>query len=262
MSQHGWADAPGAVREQVEHLSAGLADVLEENLVGVYLHGSLALGCYNPRRSDIDLVALTKRRTTEEERRRLAPVLLEFSGSWSAGPPYPIEIHFLGEGDVRPWRYPTPFDLHYSERYREPFEAGRYELQQTEDHDLAAHVTVLRSAGVVLRGPPPASVFPAVPERDYVDALLRDLRWSREEGEVLYTVLSPARIWASLAELTVHSKASGGVWARKRLPQEFRPLVDRALDVYRGASEDEDFPADELRRYADYVESQIALLLR
>lgn len=31
-------------------------DILGENLVGVYLHGSLAMGCFNPQRSDIDLI--------------------------------------------------------------------------------------------------------------------------------------------------------------------------------------------------------------
>ena len=31
-------------------------DILKNNLVGIYLHGSLAMGCFNPHRSDIDLI--------------------------------------------------------------------------------------------------------------------------------------------------------------------------------------------------------------
>jgi hypothetical protein len=36
-------------------LLATLQDILKENLVGMYLHGSLAMDCFNPARSDIDL---------------------------------------------------------------------------------------------------------------------------------------------------------------------------------------------------------------
>ena len=30
--------------------------IFGENLTGVYLHGSLAMGCFNPDKSDIDLI--------------------------------------------------------------------------------------------------------------------------------------------------------------------------------------------------------------
>ena len=31
-------------------------DILRDNLVGVYLHGSSVMGCFNPQKSDIDLI--------------------------------------------------------------------------------------------------------------------------------------------------------------------------------------------------------------
>ena len=31
-------------------------EILQDNLVGVYLHGSAVMGCYNPANSDIDLI--------------------------------------------------------------------------------------------------------------------------------------------------------------------------------------------------------------
>ena len=30
--------------------------VLGKNLIGIYLHGSLVFGCFNPKKSDIDLI--------------------------------------------------------------------------------------------------------------------------------------------------------------------------------------------------------------
>ena len=30
-------------------------EILEDNLTGIYLHGSAVMGCYNPKKSDLDL---------------------------------------------------------------------------------------------------------------------------------------------------------------------------------------------------------------
>ena len=35
-------------------------EILQDNLVGVYLHGSAVMGCYNPAKSDIDLIVVVK----------------------------------------------------------------------------------------------------------------------------------------------------------------------------------------------------------
>ena len=32
--------------------------ILQDNLVGVYLHGSAVMGCFNPDKSDIDLIVV------------------------------------------------------------------------------------------------------------------------------------------------------------------------------------------------------------
>ena len=46
---------PPAVRAQLEELQRGLLDLLGEGLVGIYLHGSLAMDCFNTERSDLGL---------------------------------------------------------------------------------------------------------------------------------------------------------------------------------------------------------------
>ncbi|HJW82735.1 MAG TPA: hypothetical protein VJ754_00380, partial [Anaerolineae bacterium] len=48
------------MRAQVDDLLAGLHTILGENLVGVYLHGSLALGCFNPAQSGVDLLVVRR----------------------------------------------------------------------------------------------------------------------------------------------------------------------------------------------------------
>ena len=35
-------------------------NILQDNLIGIYLHGSLAMGCFNEKKSDIDLLVVVK----------------------------------------------------------------------------------------------------------------------------------------------------------------------------------------------------------
>ena len=241
---------------QVERLTTDLASILGDVLVGVYLHGSLVLGCFNPQQSDIDIVAVTRRGTTQDERHRLGALMLRSSSSEERPrrPPYPLELSILTEAQLRPWRYPTPFDFHYGESQRDRFAAGDFQPLWPEDRDLAAHITVVREAGVVLHGAARDDVFPPVPEQDYVDSLLHDLAWSREGRRGLYAVLSASRIWATLAERRLHSKLSGGLWALEHAPGEFHPLIAKAIAVYRGESEDDQFADDEVAAYLSYVD--------
>ena len=228
-------------RGHLDDLVRGVRDVLGDGLVGVYLHGSLALGCFNPALSDIDVLVVTLRPLTSTEREALAPLL-------AAGGR--IDISFLPEPSLRRWRHPAPYDLHFA------WKGGRL-LGPGEDHDLAAHVTVARHGGVALLGPPPVDVFPEVPWEDYEDSLRRDLESCGEHGGGIYAVLSPARIWATLTERVVHSKASGAAWALERAPQEFQPLLSQALETYRIGTSDQLFERHEVRPFVDFVIAQV-----
>ena len=223
----------------------------------MYLHGSIVLGGFNPELSDLDVLAVARRRTTFEEKRRLIEIVADASGD-----PAPIEFHLLDEADLRPWQHPTPFDFHYSDIWRDALRADPAEAlgrQGPLDPDLAAHVMVVRQHGIALEGPPPADVFPDVPWDDYVDSLLRDLRWARSTDKPLpvYRILSPARIWATLATGEIQSKDSGGAWALDRIRPDLQPVLAGALACYRG--ETAAFEADEptLDRYAVYVETEV-----
>ena len=50
---------------QTENLINGFVEqskeILQDNLVGVYLHGSSVMGCFNPEKSDIDLIVVVER---------------------------------------------------------------------------------------------------------------------------------------------------------------------------------------------------------
>ena len=62
---------PPPVTEILKTLLASLQDSLGENLVGLYLRGSLALGDFIPETSDLDILAITETLVTETEFSRL-----------------------------------------------------------------------------------------------------------------------------------------------------------------------------------------------
>ena len=247
---------------QIEQLVAGIRDVLNENLVGAYLHGSAVLGGLKPR-SDIDVTAVSTRRTTLDEKRRLVDLLLGLSArGGTIGPPRPIEFELVVESEIRPWRYPPQFDFHYSELWRKQFEADNVEPWSTRtNRDLASVITMTLVGNVTLFGPPPAEVFDAVPRTDYIDSVLRDTKTVDEflDWDTRNVVLTLPRIWSAIATDEVMSKDEAAAWASHRLPGEHRAVLERARAVYRGEAEEEpwDNVLPQVRAYADHVVSEI-----
>ncbi len=261
MSQHIWPDCPEDVRRQVDSLTGGLCRILADNLIGNYLHGSLAMGCFHPQRSDIDLLVVTRNRMTVDEKWHVAELLLR----WSANP-RPIEISFLTLHNLHPWRYPTPFDFHFSEDWRERFKEQMaddgWRMGNDEprtDADLAAHITVTLHRGICLYGRPIADVFPSVPTEHYLASIVDDFEWAKDRiaANPVYFILNACRVLAYLREGRICSKDEGGEWALHALPAEVRPIVAWALDVYRGNRDDEQFRVEFLAMVARYIEEQI-----
>ena len=62
---------PPKVRELVEEFRDELSTVLGKNLVGAYLHGSIAFPEYEPHAGDIDFHVVIRRPLAGEEIRRL-----------------------------------------------------------------------------------------------------------------------------------------------------------------------------------------------
>ncbi len=239
---------------------------MEDNLLGAYLHGSLALGCFNPERSDIDLLVITKRQMTVETKRRIAEILLSRSAA-----PAPIEISFLPAACISPWRYPTPYDFHYSEDWREKIKNEMSGEQWKEwndtvrtDPDLAAHITVTLHRGIVLYGRPINDVFPPVPEEHYIDSIVKDFEWGKDRLEQYPAnfILNSFRVCAFLGGNRIYSKEEAGAWALSSLGDDFRELVSRALEVYRGQRKQERFDNTKMARFAEYMTERIGALLQ
>lgn len=261
MSSYDWTTSPEPVRRQVDAFALVCRDVLSTDLTGVYLHGSLAMGCFNPICSDLDLLVVVERHMTVEEKSHIARFLLENSGK-----PSPIEVSFLCMPDLHPWRHPAPYDFHYSEdwrqRYLKDLRDGAWQHWNDERHcdeDLAGHITAIRLRGLRLCGRPIPEVFPPVPREDYVASIVADFEWaiSKMDEIPVYAVLNGCRVWIYLADDRVCSKEEGATWAMEHLPESHRKSVSSALTLYRGQTPSHQLDRQRLAEFLDFIKQRI-----
>jgi len=213
---------PEPAASVLEALVPQLRELLGPNLRAIYVYGSLAFECYNPAQSDVDVLVVTRRRMAPVTRREVSSFLRRLSA--------PLEISFFSRADLEPWRYPTPFDYHFSEEG---------EAYDRADEFFATEIANARVRGVALVGPPPAETLPAVPDEDFLDAVERDLLWARDRINERpgYAVLNACRVLAFRRERKVMSKAQAGEWGVCFAPEQYRPLVSAAAAMYAGADE-------------------------
>ena len=50
------------VEDTMKQIDEWLKDILKDNYVGVYFHGSLRLGSFNPDKSDLDFIIVAKKK--------------------------------------------------------------------------------------------------------------------------------------------------------------------------------------------------------
>lgn len=261
MAQYSWATCPDDVRTQVNQFSDTLVQLLGNNLVGIYLHGSLALGGFNPSRSDIDMLIVIREGLSPDSKREMAHLVLQTSRA-----PRPVELSILRESDLKPFRYPTTFNFHYGEDWRtrmqKELDSGSYQAwtdTHPGDPDLAGHITITNHCGICLVGQPIAEVFPPVPHEDYLASVLNDVLDAPKyiHQNPVYWILNPPRVYAYLLDGQIRSKDQAGAWAIDFLPNLYRPVVQQALNIYRGEIPDSPFDPDALQRYAEYITEKI-----
>ena len=64
------------ILEQIKCLSI---QTFEESLLGVYVHGSLALGCFSWENSDIDFIVVLKNSPTQAQKEKYISGLLDIN---------------------------------------------------------------------------------------------------------------------------------------------------------------------------------------
>ena len=213
---------------------AAAREIIREKLTGIYLHGSLAMGCFNPAKSDIDLIIIIEQDISDEQKMKFMERVADLNRQ---APAKGLEMSIVLRKYCSPFVYPTPFELHFSSAHLQWFYDAPLNYVQNmkgDDKDLAAHFTIIRQYGVTLYGEEIENVFAEVPHRNYIDSIWEDIRDAREGilKEPMYITLNLCRVLAFLKDGLYLSKQEGARWGMEHLPAEYTPMISDALMCY------------------------------
>jgi Domain of unknown function (DUF4111) len=228
-----WPTGRPGVDRAVARLLDGIAEALGDDLVGLYLHGSLALGDFFPPASDIDFHAATAGTLGAPALERLGGMHAAFKaeGGWPAR----LEGVYLTPGALR----------------RADPTAGRMPTVGT-DWDFALGRPgptwvldrwVTRERGLVATGPDPRELIDPIGPDDLRGAVLASLLddWARrlEPGADVaglrprnyqsFAVLTMCRDLHALERAALVSKPTAAAWASRRLGPRWATPIGRAL---------------------------------
>lgn len=269
----GWSscdpDIAAFIRRTIDILGAELSD----DLCGVYLHGSLAMGSYFRPKSDIDLLVVVAGPLTPERRRLVARALARHLPSRpTVGN---LELSVITADTARTGPDPVPYEVHVSDAWERAILADEVDFSGMRfDPDLPAHLTHVRQRGVRLLGPPIPEVFGQVRWRAFMGAVEEDAAWILTEQNLLqtpfYGVLNVCRLLQLQHEGThcVHSKDEAARWAMQYLPKDQLGVVRRAWTAYRAEENVDsdrrqtagvDWPEAELLSFRDFARTALNL---
>ncbi|WP_336824485.1 aminoglycoside adenylyltransferase domain-containing protein [Sporosarcina sp. USHLN248] len=245
-------------KKTLDKISNEYQKILRNNLVGIYVHGSIAFGCFNPNKSDIDFIVVVDESPSLEEKIALINVLLKLS---SESPANGFEMSVVLLDSCQNFAYPTPFVLHYSKLHMQQCLAditSYSEMMNGTDKDLAAHFTVIKNVGLTLFGKPIDDVFGVVPENDYVDSIRFDI--ANAENEIferpVYIILNLCRVYAYKHDRLILSKEQGGMWGIQNLDHRYSPIISTALRNYK-KNEECAFDVELLKEFSRYMSKLI-----
>lgn len=209
-------------------------EIFGADLTGVYLHGSLAMGCFNPDKSDLDLIVVIEKNILDKQKLEFMNELTELN---KKAPGKGIELSIVKKVYCREFLYPTPFELHFANMHLQWFIENPTDYisnMKGTDKDLAAHFTIIKKYGIVLYGQEINEVFADVPEKDYLDSIWCDVEGAVENilEDPVYTILNLCRVAAFCKSNLIISKKQGGEWALQNLASKYQFLISSALQNY------------------------------
>ncbi len=251
------------VQSFLNDLIQGIKQITDEQFTGCYLHGSLAMGSFQPGNSDIDLLVVLNKTLSKQQKQELAALFLDKSNH-----PYPIEISFLLECHLREWEHPFPYLFHYSEHWRGHIKRDENQVIEEsggKDADLAAHIAVLLDRGVTLEGVQAEKVFPVIPKSDYISSIGLDYKECLVDyiDKPVYCLLNMLRFYWYLKEECILSKKEAGERAYEAFPESVRPTIKNLLYHYQGKEAcKQTRERRSLTALKEYIEGKITELLK
>ena len=205
------------VSDLIADLHARLSSLMNDNLVGLYIFGSVASAAYDPGVSDVDLLVVTGQALAAAEYARLREMHVELAADreqWTDR----VEVEYLSREALR------TFKLRASDigiiGPGKPFQVVKAGRDWTvEWYDVREHA-------IVVAGPDPKTLIDPISMtevnaciRDYVAHFPGPVRDDRHRGSDAYAVLTMCRALYTKRVGETTTKRAAAEWAAREYPQ-------------------------------------------
>ncbi len=204
-------------------------EILRENLLAMYLHGSLATGYYNREKgSDIDFAVIVEKEISGKVIQRLQDMLYEIV-QYDPKLSKKLEGSYIPKGWLKNKEPP--------EKVR-PYISGGILHLYSYGYEWVLERFLIRERGIVVFGPPPAQFIEPISAselrranskiliRDWQPMLVNSSRLEDDEYQA-YAVLTMCRSLFLFENSVITSKPKAAIWAKKRFPR-WKELIDAA----------------------------------
>ena len=259
----GFRDLPNEILNQINKVVNIWKKHLGDELIGVYLHGSIALDAFNPDSGDIDILVVVKDSIDIQVKLEIARDIIGLDRK-----PCPLEMSAVKLSDARNWKTPGNCVFHYSdfwtEKYVERFsnpDADVYVVDhEFPDADVTSYIKLLKQCGIVLYGREIQEVFADVSDEDFWAAISADIDdYDFHDYDARYfssNVLILGRILSFKKERRILSKYDGGIWMIDHVPEDLKYLPKLAMKIW-FEGEEHLLPEEDLSRLRDYLVNEI-----
>lgn len=206
---------------------------------GCYLYGSVALGAYDPVKSDLDFMLVLA--SPLDDSSLLEPLHADLCRQFPLA--RKLEGHFVPLSAIQRCALTESFP-HVAD--------GAY-------HGLQGVMTVywhqLHTCGVRITGPAPETLFPPIPWEQVQQEMAYNINgygYNRTlqpdetfypDSAIDFTVLTVCRILYTLEHRQIIAKVDAGRWALSTLPEIWHPLIREAMLIRTGNNQPSLFPS-------------------
>ncbi|MDE5539779.1 MAG: DUF4111 domain-containing protein, partial [Bacilli bacterium] len=223
------------IKQLMVDVNEWIKEILQDNYVGVYFHGSLRLGSFNPNKSDLDFIIVIKKKIDYKTKELIWDKMLEKIDLF---PKKGFEFSIVLEENCKNIKPPISYELHGSKDW-----IAKYKLDKSiiindnykTDPDLASHFNVINVPNDDMDfGKPSKEVFSKVPKKYIIDSNYQDILDCVEEiiNNPSYCILNMCRFYALIKDDLTLSKYAGGKWALENMNSNYNDVIKIAMDDY------------------------------
>ncbi len=247
------------VNEIIDFFVKSVIPVLDGNVLGIYLTGSLSYDAFNYHSSDIDITVIVQRPVSRSELDSIGRLHREIEGKfekWAqrlecSYTPVDMLPCVMPPKEPRPWYWGGDCTLYEEAPFGNEWIINKY---------------FLHSHSIALFGPSFKKLLPPVDVEDVQKACVRDLfqewvpkkftpEWFKDSHHEAYFILNLCRILHTVICSVVGSKKMAASWVQENYGERWRDLVGSAQEWQYGIELD---ARQEAMDFLDFVISEVS----